>query len=148
MTAGRLITTFADRVALLQRVRTVAVLGAHHEAVRAAFYVPAWLHRNGYRVLPVNPTLVGRTLFGEPVVGTLADLPAPVDLVNVFRRPDQLPPHLPELLALRPKAVWFQLGIRHDAVAAALCDAGIDVVQDACTLADHKAAGLPPLPEP
>jgi predicted CoA-binding protein len=77
-------------------------------------------------------------LFGEPVVARLADLKEPVDLVDVFRRPTALPDHLPELLALRPPAVWFQLGIRNDAVARELEAAGIEVVQSRCTLADHR----------
>ena len=125
---------------ILERTRTVAVLGAHSESHRAAYYVPEYLHEQGYRVLSVNPTLAGDSLFGEPVVATLADLPEPVDLVDVFRRASHLPAHLPELLAMepKPKVVWLQLGIRHDEIARALVDADIDVVQDRCTLADHR----------
>jgi len=131
----------------LAEARTIAILGAHTDPWRAGFYVPEYLQAQGYRVLPVNPALAGRTLWGEPVVATLADLPVPVDLVDVFRRRDHLVEHFPELLAMdpRPRTVWFQLGIRDDVVAEALADAGFDVVQDRCTLADHRHFALGPV---
>lgn len=135
----------ADALPLLEQARTLAVLGAHTDAGRAAHYVPAYLARQGYRILPVNPRFAGETLFGETVVATLADLPAPADLVDVCRPAPALPAHLPEILAMtpRPAVVWLQLGIRHDAVAQALSDAGLTVVQDRCTLADHRTGSLP-----
>lgn len=126
--------------ATLKNARTIAVLGAHHAPSRPAFYVPEYLHAQGYRVLPVNPTLVGKTLFGEPVRATLAELGEAVDIVDVFRLAELLPGHLPDILAMnpRPKVVWLQLGIRNEVFARALVEAGIDVVQDRCTLADHR----------
>jgi uncharacterized protein len=134
----------AELAALLRDARTIAVLGAHHQASRPAFYVPDYLFEQGYRILPVNPHLVGRTLWGEPAVATVRDLREPVDLVDVFRHPSHLPDHLDELLALqpRPRAIWFQLGVRNDVVAQALSAAGLDVVQDRCTLADHRRFGI------
>lgn len=136
---------------ILESARTIAVLGAHDDPSKAAFYVPQYLHRMGYRVLGVNPKLAGQQLHGAPVVATLAELGEPVDMVDVFRRPDQLPAHLPELLALfggssrsSPAVVWLQLGIRHEGVAETLRAAGIEVVQDRCTLADHRRLGLRP----
>jgi len=137
----------SDLVAVLVRSRVVAVLGAHREFHRPAFYVPDYLHQQGYRILPVNPVLVGETLWGEPVRGSLAELREPVDFVDVFRRPEALGDHVADFLAMQPlpKVAWFQLGIRNDRVAAALSERGIDVVQDHCALADHRrfrAAGL------
>jgi predicted CoA-binding protein len=131
---------------ILETTRTIAVLGAHDDPSKAACYVPQYLHRMGYRVLGVNPKLAGQELHGARVVATLAELGEAVDMVDVFRRPDQLPVHLPELLAMQPlpAVVWLQLGIRHDAVAERLRGAGIEVVQDRCTLADHRRLGLPP----
>jgi len=126
---------------VLSQSRVIAVLGAHDEAGRAAFYVPDYLFEQGYRILPINPALAGRELWGEKVRRSLGELAGEqVDLVDVFRRPEALPGHLDELLAMKPapKAIWFQLGIRNDAVAAKLVAAGIDVVQDRCTLADHR----------
>lgn len=127
---------------ILETSPTVAVLGIHVETYKPAHYVPAYLHEQGYRILGVNPEFAGQVMFGNPVVATLADLGEPVDLVDIFRRPNALPDHLDELLALRPPVVWFQLGIRNDAVAAALEAAGIEVVQSRCTLADHQRMGL------
>lgn len=130
----------------LRSARTIAVLGAHEERSRAAFYVPDYLHAQGYRILPVNAVLAGKTLWGEPVRATLAELGEPVDIVDVFRRPDALSAHLEDLLGMspRPRIVWLQLGIRNDAFARALGAAGIDVVQDRCTLADHRTFGVGP----
>lgn len=123
---------------------TVAVLGIHREPDKAAFYVPEYLHDEGYRILGVNPRFAGQTLFGEPVRATLAEIAEPVDLVDVFRRPDDIPAHLEDILAMkpRPKIVWFQLGIENAAAAKILEAAGITVVQNRCTLADHQRLRL------
>jgi hypothetical protein len=141
------LTALADISASLRSARTIAVLGAHHEPARPAFYVPDYLHGQGYRILPVNPALVGTMLWGQPVRATLAELGEPVDIVDIFRRPELLPGHLADVLAMapRPRLVWLQLGIRNDAFARAVLDAGIDVVQDRCTLADHRGLRLGPV---
>ncbi len=134
---------------VLARSRVVAVLGAQRDAYLPAHYVTDYLHRHGYRILPVNPVHLGHTLWGEPFRAHLTELTEPVDLVDVFRRPDALDDHLADFLAMQPhpRTVWFQLGIRNDRVAAALAAAGIDVVQDRCTKADHarfRQSGLLP----
>jgi predicted CoA-binding protein len=123
---------------------TIAVLGVHREPEKAAFYVPEYLHDEGYRVLGVNPRFVGQTLFGEPVRATLRELGERVDLVDVFRRAGAIGEHVEDILAMspRPRFVWFQLGIRNDGAAATLEQHGIVVVQDRCTLADHQRLGL------
>jgi hypothetical protein len=125
---------------VLREARTIAVLGAKPEPREPAHYVPAYLQARGYRILPVNPIFAGQTIFGATVVGALADLPEPVDVIEVFRRPEELPGHAREILALpwRPRAVWFQLGIRHDGAAAELARAGIDVIQDRCMMPEHR----------
>ncbi len=124
---------------ILADSHTIAVLGASTKDDRAANYVPRYLLGHGYTVLPVNPVAAGGELFGEPVTATLAEITRPVDLVDVFRRPADIPPHVPDILAMRPlpKVVWFQLGIRNDAAAAELEAAGITVVQDKCTKVEH-----------
>ncbi len=125
---------------------TIAVLGMHREPEKAAFYVPEYLHDEGYRIIGVNPQFLGEALFGEPVRATLAEITEPVDLVDVFRRSELIPQHVEDILAMkpRPKVVWFQLGIRNDDVAHILEAAGILVVQNRCTLADHQRLGLGP----
>jgi predicted CoA-binding protein len=123
---------------------TVAVLGIHREPDKAAFYVPEYLHDEGYRIIGVNPQLVDETMFGERVHASLRDIRDAIDLVDVFRRSDAIPEHLDDILAMkpRPKVVWFQLGVRNDEVAKQLEEHGIIVVQNRCTLADHQRLGL------
>lgn len=128
---------------LLDRVRTVAVLGIKTaDSGAAAYEVPAYAQRAGLRIIPVPVYYPEVTeILGAPVHRTVAAIGEPVDLVNVFRRPKDLPAHLDDLLAARPGAVWFQSGIREDAVAEALARAGIAVVQDRCLLMELRARG-------
>ena len=123
---------------------TVAVLGVHHEPEKAAFYVPEYLHDEGYRVIGVNPSFIDQTLFGERVRATLAEIGEPIDMVDVFRKAEQIGDHISDILAMKPppRVVWFQLGIRNDDAAKVLEDAGITVIQNRCTLADHQRLGL------
>jgi predicted CoA-binding protein len=132
---------------VLEEARTIAVLGVHVDPDKPAHYVPEYLAGQGYQILPVNPAYVGQQLWGRAVVATLAELDTPVDIVDVFRRPDKIPEHLDDILAMqpRPKLVWLQLGIRNDQAARRLIQAGIEVVQDRCTLADHRVFRLGPV---
>ncbi len=128
----------------LADARTVAILGAHIEPSKPAHYVPDYLFSQGYKVVPVNPVFAGRVLWGEPVRSTLAEIDEPIDIVDVFRLGEVVPMHVPDILAMQPlpEVVWLQLGIRNDAVAEQLIAAGIRMVQDRCTLADHRSFGL------
>jgi predicted CoA-binding protein len=129
---------------ILSTSPTIAVLGVHHEPEKAAFYVPEYLHDEGYRILGVNPQFTDQTLFGNPVRATLAELDEAVDIVDVFRRSEQIPGHVEDILAMspRPRVVWLQLGIKNEDAAKILEAAGIVVVQNRCTLADHQRLGL------
>ena len=130
------------RVAELCRaIKRVAVLGIKTEAQpnQPAFYVPKYLHDVGLEVIPVPvyyPEVT--TILGQPVYRSVSAVPGPIDLVDVFRRPQDLNAHLDDLLAKRPRAVWLQLGIRDDRFAHALAQAGIDVVQDRCLMVEHR----------
>ncbi|MBM4280286.1 MAG: CoA-binding protein [Deltaproteobacteria bacterium] len=141
---GKHLAQLRDVEPLLRRPLTVAVLGAHDDAARPAHYVPAWLAAHGHRILPVNPRLVGRHVLGAPVRGTLAELDEPVDVVDVFRRREDVPAHVGDILAMRhrPGVVWLQSGIDHPEACATLRAAGIDTVADRCMLADGRALGL------
>ncbi len=126
---------------LITTTKTIAVLGIKTEAQagQPAFYVPRYLQFAGLEVIPVPvyyPNVT--TILGQKVYRTLVDIPAEVDLINVFRRPRDIPAHLQDMLAKKPKAVWMQSGISHDEVAAALAKAGIKVVQDRCLMVDHR----------
>jgi len=124
---------------VMQRSRTIAVIGAHVREHKPAFYVPEYMSARGYRMLPVNPAFVGRELWGEDVVARVTDLDEAIDGVDVFRRGAAVSEHLEEILSLRPlpRWVWLQLGIRHDRVAEALRREGITVIQDRCLLSEH-----------
>ncbi|NKF24681.1 CoA-binding protein [Solimonas marina] len=129
----------ADINAILAQTRRIAVLGIKTEAqaTQPAFYVPKYLVDSGYDVVPVPvyyPDVC--TILGHAVYRRLADVPGTIDLVDVFRRPQDLPAHLDDILAARPKAVWLQLGIRDDAFATTLRAAGIAVVQDRCLMVE------------
>jgi predicted CoA-binding protein len=134
--------------ALVRGSRTIAVLGAHPDGARAAGYVPDALFRAGFVIWPVNPKFAGQTLYGRPILASLPEIDDPIDIVDVFRRSVDLPPHVPEILGMkhRPGAVWLQSGIRNDAVAAQLEAAGIQVVQDRCLMIDQRRFGGPRAP--
>lgn len=125
---------------MIRASKTIAVLGIKPEshASQAAFYVPAHMHSAGYDVIPVPVYYPEVTeILGKPVFRTLAAIGRPVDMVNVFRRPSDIPPHVDDILAAKPKYVWFQLGIRNDEAARRLAEAGIKVVQDRCLMVEH-----------
>ena len=127
---------------LLEETRTIAVLGIKTEAQagQPAFYVPSYLQTAGFQIIPVPVYYPEATrILGQQVFRRLVDIPIDVDLVNVFRLSQDIPPHVEDILAKMPKAVWLQSGIRHDAVAETLAKAGIKVVQDRCLMVDHRA---------
>ena len=138
---GNLVDSDAELAAILAETKRIAVLGIKTEvqAGQPAFYVPQYMAEAGYEIVPVPvyyPDVF--EILGEPVYRKLAEIPEPVDMVNVFRRPRDIPPHLPDILAAQPRVVWMQLGISHDEVAEALARAGIKVVQDRCLMVDHR----------
>ncbi len=128
---------------LISQTRTIAVLGIKTEvqAGQPAFYVPRYMHDAGFKIIPVPVYYPQVTeILGEKVYRTLSDIPFDVDMVNVFRRAEDVPAHLEDMLAKKPKSVWMQLGISHDAVAEELAKVGIRVVQDRCLMVDHRMA--------
>jgi len=121
--------------ALLRQSRRIAVLGIKPESRfdRPAHFVAAYAKEAGYEIVPVPVYYPEVTrILDEPVYRRLADVPGEIDIVNVFRRPEDVPPHVDDIIAKRPRAVWLQLGIRNDEAAERLARAGIDVVQDRC----------------
>ncbi|MDB4880678.1 MAG: CoA-binding domain protein [Gemmatimonadetes bacterium] len=128
---------------LLESTRTIAVLGIKTpESGQPAYYVPQYAKRAGYRVIPV-PVYYPEVseILDEPVYRTVAAVPGPVDMVNVFRRPGDIDAHVDDILAKAPKSVWFQQGIRNAAAAERFARAGIDVVQDRCLLVELRNVG-------
>jgi predicted CoA-binding protein len=135
-----LITDARGIADVIRNTKSIAVLGIKPEshAGQPAFYVPAHMHDAGFDIIPVPVYFPDVTeILGKPVYRTLAAIGRPVDMVNVFRRPSDIPPHVDDILAASPKSVWFQLGIRNDQAAQKLAQAGIKVVQDRCLMVEQ-----------
>ena len=124
---------------MLRQTKTIAVLGIKPESRSGepAFYVSQYMSQHGYEVIPVPVYYPDVTqILGTPVVRRLADIGRPIDMVNVFRKSQDIPPHVDDILAAAPKFVWFQLGIRNDEAAETIARAGIKVVQDRCLMVE------------
>ncbi|MGQ3674004.1 CoA-binding protein [Xanthobacter sp. TB0139] len=120
--------------AILKDVRNIAVLGASANSARPSYEVMHYLAEHGYKVFPINPGQAGKQVAGLTFYARLADVPEPIDMVDIFRAPENLPDILQEVLNLkvRPKVFWAQLEVRDDAVAAEAEAAGLKVVMDRC----------------
>ncbi|MDB4966414.1 MAG: hypothetical protein JWN44_2103 [Myxococcales bacterium] len=126
---------------LVRSAKRVAVLGIKTAEQRGqpGYYVAETLQRNGVEIVPVPVYYPDATeILGQKVYRKLADVPGPVDIIDVFRRARDVPEHLADILAKKPRAVWLQSGIRDDASAELLAAAGILVVQDRCLMVDHE----------
>lgn len=119
---------------VLTETRSIAIIGASANEVRPSFVVTKYLIAKGFEVWPVNPGLAGKELLGRPVYGRLADIPSPIDMVDVFRASDAVPGIVEEALALypRPKVIWMQLGVEHADAAAQAEAAGLTVIMNRC----------------
>ena len=126
---------------ILERVQTIAMVGASSNWNRPSYFVMKYLQGKGYRVIPVNPGNAGKELLGELVYASLRDIPERVDMVDVFRPASEAPAIVEEAIAIGAPVVWMQLGIRNDEVAERLAREGIDVVQDKCLLVELRAIG-------
>lgn len=124
----------------LRQTKTIAVLGIKPESHsdKPAHYVPAYMANAGFEVIPVPVYFPEVTqILGRKVFRKLSEIGRPIDMVNVFRRPDDIPPHVEDIIAARPRYVWFQSGIRNDEAARQLAAAGIKVIQDHCLMVEH-----------
>ena len=127
---------------LIMQTRRIAVLGIKTEAQadQPSVYVPQYLLRAGFEIIPIPVYYPEVTeILGVPVFRRLVDVPVEVDLVDVFRRPQDIDGHVDDILAKKPKAVWFQSGIRNERAAEKFARAGIQVVQDRCLMVEHRA---------
>src|SRR6202011_713616 len=118
--------------AILERVRTIAMVGASSSWNRPSYFVMKYLQGKGYRVIPVNPGIAGQLLLGETVYAALRDIPEPVDMVDVFRPAAEAPGIVEDAIAIGAPVVWMQLGVRNDAAAAKAEAAGIEVIMNRC----------------
>ena len=121
---------------ILDNAHTIAVVGLSSRKERAGYYVPAYLQQQGYRIIPVNPYL--DKALGEKAYPSLPSVPVHVDLVLIFQRSEAVPPFVEQAIQIGAKAVWMQLGIKNKEAAAMARAAGVQVVQDACMLVEHR----------
>jgi predicted CoA-binding protein len=130
---------------ILEGVRTIAIVGASPRRERPSHGVMAYLQRRGYRAIPVNPNAAGGTINGERCYASLAEIPEPIDMVDVFRRPEAAGGIADEAIAIGAKVVWMQLGVRDDDAAARAEAAGLKVVMNRCPAIEIPRLGPPPL---
>jgi len=122
---------------ILKETRTIAVVGMSKKPHRAGFYVPEYLQRHGYRIVPVNP-LLKEPVLGETAYPDLDSLPLPIDLVLLFQRSENVPPFVEAAIRIGAKSIWMQQGIAHPEAARQAEAAGLDVVMDACMMVEHR----------
>jgi predicted CoA-binding protein len=139
-------TGTATRRAVLERSRTIAVVGLSPKSWRESYGVSRAMQAAGWQIVPVNPAAGVAHILDEPVFATLTEAARhqPIDLVNVFRNPEDVPAVVQEAIAIGAKGVWLQLGITHPEAAATAEAAGLTVVQDACIAVEMRRSGARP----
>jgi predicted CoA-binding protein len=125
---------------ILTRTKVVAVVGVSDNPVRPSYFVARYLKLRGFRVIPVNPMKAGVALFGETVVGSLSDITAPVDMVDIFRRSDAVPGIVDEALEALPhlRTIWMQIGVEHEQAAAKAQARDLSVIQNRCPKIEYQ----------
>jgi len=124
---------------LLEDAKTIAVVGLSNKPDRTSYMVSQAMQNAGYKIVPVNPVIAGETVLGEKVLASLSEIDQPVDIVNVFRRSEDILPVAEEALKMqnKPKVFWMQQGIANEEAAKLVAEQGIEVVQDMCIKVDH-----------
>jgi predicted CoA-binding protein len=125
---------------ILNKVKTVAVVGVSSNPVRPSYFVARYLTLKGYTVIPVNPGLEGQILFGQEVKASLSDIQTPIDMVDIFRRSEAVPEVVDDALAAFPdlSAIWMQIGVQHAEAAQKAQARGVDVVQNLCPKIEYQ----------
>ncbi len=127
----------ADPIAdILRETKTIAVVGLSSNPARPSFEVAQYLQFAGYRIIPVNPN--EHEVLGEKAYSRMEDIPEKIDMVDVFRRPEDVPPVADSAIAIKAKVLWLQQGIANESAAEKAHAAGLIVIEDACLLVEHK----------
>ncbi|MFN7545523.1 MAG: CoA-binding protein [Acidobacteriota bacterium] len=125
---------------ILRQSRSIAIVGLSSDPARPSFGIAQALQKIGYQIIPVNPK--EKEVLGQTAYPSLLDIPGPVDLVNVFRRPNQTPEVARQAVQIRAQALWLQLGIENEEAAQIASAAGLDVVMDRCIMVEYRKLGL------
>lgn len=123
---------------ILNDADNIAVVGFSRNPNRTSRHIAEYLRSKGYNVCAVNPGIQDDTVDGFPVYRSLTEIPVKIDIVDVFRKSEDIPGVIPDVLAVNPKVLWLQLGIRNDSAVEPVADAGITVIQDECILVKHQ----------
>lgn len=122
---------------ILEKAKTIAVVGLSNKPDRTSYMVSEAMQHAGYRIIPVNPVIAGETVLGEKVRASLSEIDEPVDIVNVFRRSEEVMPVAEETVKIKPKVFWLQQGIYNEQAAELVAQHGIEAVMDQCIKVDH-----------
>jgi predicted CoA-binding protein len=135
-------TAYSDDLlrSILTKTRRIAVVGVSANPVRPSYYVARYLNLKGYDVVPVNPGHAGEVLFGQKVVASLSEIDGPVDMVDIFRRSEAVPPVVDEALAAFPdlQTIWMQIGVEHEAATQKAQARGVTVIQNRCPKIEYQ----------
>ena len=129
--------TLASILGVLQHYRRVAMVGLSANPNRPSYFAATYLKDYGYELFPVNPAYAGQEILGRKVYASLADVPGPLEVVDIFRKPEDVPPIVDEAIRLGAKVIWMQLGVIHMDARKKALDAGLEVVMDRCMKIEH-----------
>ncbi|MGE0665919.1 MAG: CoA-binding protein [Sphingomonadales bacterium] len=127
---------------ILRDTKSIAVIGAGTDRFKPVYGVMSWLISHGYDVYPVNPVAAGETVHGKTILADMGEIPAPIDMVDCFRRSEFIPPVVERAIEVGAKTVWMQLGVINDEAAAKARAAGMQVVMDRCPVIEWSRLGL------
>jgi predicted CoA-binding protein len=126
-----------ERLRLLTTYKTIAMVGLSADPMRPSHFAAIYMQSEGYDIIPVNPRLAGEKILGQTVYASLRDIPRPVDIVDVFRKPEEIPPIAHEAIEIGAKVLWMQLGIVNEEAARIAREGGLDVVMNRCVKIEH-----------
>src|SRR6476469_4483677 len=127
----------SERLRILNENKTIAMVGLSSDPMRPSHFAAIYMQSEGYKIVPINPRYAGQKILGKPVYSSLSDIPFPVDIVDVFRKPEECPDLAREAIKIGAKVFWVQLGIESDEAGRIAREGGLDFVQNRCVKIEH-----------